>query len=196
MPPPFFFQKAPFPWHDDVIKWKHFPRYWPFVRRIHRSPVNSSHKGQWRGALMFSLICVWINNWANNGEAGDLRRYRIHYDVTVMNCNFTKVLFKSCHCHLSAVCIIVKNWTTLQLHSNVDLMISNKTILTRILLSPKPNASYKINNMVLKIRWYHMTKYKLCRKTNIATPKSNYFWRWSGYINMSNLQPRHSFLWE
>ena len=27
--------------HDDVIKWKHFPRYWPFVRGIHRSPVNS-----------------------------------------------------------------------------------------------------------------------------------------------------------
>ena len=32
--------------HDDVIKWKHFPRYWPFVRGIHRSPVNSPHKGQ------------------------------------------------------------------------------------------------------------------------------------------------------
>ena len=44
--------------HDDVIKWKHFPRYWPFVRGIHRSPGNSPHKGQWRGALMFSLICV------------------------------------------------------------------------------------------------------------------------------------------
>ena len=70
--------------HDDVIKWKQFPRYWPFVRRIHRSPVNSSHKGQWSGALMFSLICVWINDWVNNGEAGDLRRYSIHYDVTVM----------------------------------------------------------------------------------------------------------------
>ena len=45
------------PWdvlYDDVIKWKHFPRYWPFVRRIHRSPVNSPHKGQWRGVLMFS----------------------------------------------------------------------------------------------------------------------------------------------
>ena len=39
--------------HDDVIIWKHFPRYWPFVRGIHRSPVNSPHKGQWRGALMF-----------------------------------------------------------------------------------------------------------------------------------------------
>ena len=31
--------------HDDVIKWKHFPRYWPFVRRIHRSPVNFPHRG-------------------------------------------------------------------------------------------------------------------------------------------------------
>ena len=70
--------------HDDVIKWKHFPRNWPFVRGIHRSPVNSPHKDQWRGALMFSLICVWINGWVNNREAGDLRRYRAHYDVIVM----------------------------------------------------------------------------------------------------------------
>ena len=46
--------------HDDVIKWKHFPRHWPFVRGIHRSPVNSPHKGQWRGAVTFSLICAWI----------------------------------------------------------------------------------------------------------------------------------------
>ena len=53
-------------YHDDVIKWKHFPRYWPLVRGIHRSPVDSSHKDQWRGALMFSLICVWINGWINN----------------------------------------------------------------------------------------------------------------------------------
>ena len=72
--------------HDDVIKWKHFPRYWPFVRGIHRSPVNSPHKGQWRGALIFSLICVWINGWVNSREAGHLRRYRAHYDVRVMKC--------------------------------------------------------------------------------------------------------------
>ena len=70
--------------HDDVIKWKHFPRYWPFVRGIHRSPVNSPHKGQWRGALMFSLTCAWINGWVNNHEAGDLRRHRAYYDVIVM----------------------------------------------------------------------------------------------------------------
>ena len=71
--------------HDDVIKWKHFPRYWPFVRGINRSSVNSPLKGQWRRALVFSLICTRINGWVNNGETGDLRRYRAHYDVTVMD---------------------------------------------------------------------------------------------------------------
>ena len=71
-------------YHDDVFKWKHFPRNWPFVRRIHRSPVNSPHKDHWREALIFSLICVWINGWVNNREAGDLRRYPVHYDVIVM----------------------------------------------------------------------------------------------------------------
>ena len=70
--------------HDDVIKWKYFPRYWPFVRGIQRSPVNSPHKGQWRGALMFSSICPRINGWVNNREAGDLRRHRGHYDGSVM----------------------------------------------------------------------------------------------------------------
>ena len=71
--------------HDDVIKWQHFPRYWPFVRGIHRSRMNSPRKGQWRGALMFSLICTRINGLVNNGEAGDLRRHRAHYDVNVMS---------------------------------------------------------------------------------------------------------------
>ena len=70
--------------HDDVNKWKHFPPYWPFVRGIHRSLVNSPHKGQWRGALMFPLICAWTNGLANHQEAGNLRRNRADYDVTVM----------------------------------------------------------------------------------------------------------------
>ena len=58
-----------------------------FVRGIsHRSPVKSPHTDQWRGALMFSLICAWTNGWVNNQDAGDLRRRRAHYDVTVMWC--------------------------------------------------------------------------------------------------------------
>ena len=116
--------------HDDIINGKHFPRYWPFVRVIHRSPVDFRHKGQWRGALTFSLtfadqtveehqwetfsallaLCegnppvtsglpsqrlmarsfdvfydlCWTNGGANNRSAGDLRRHRTRYGVTVM----------------------------------------------------------------------------------------------------------------
>ena len=43
------------------------------------SPVN-----QWRGALVFSLICAWINGWVNNSKTVDLRCHRAHYDVIVM----------------------------------------------------------------------------------------------------------------
>ena len=147
--------------HDDVIKWKHFPRYWTFVRGIHWSPVKPppppppqhthtkkrpvtvrfgvlfhlhlniqlskqswgwwfetpscplwrhcdesyaintcsglvhgtsgskqinmvNQKDQWRGALMFHIICAWTNNWANNREADDLRCHRAHYDANVV----------------------------------------------------------------------------------------------------------------
>ena len=76
------------PWTENVMmtssKWNHFLRYWPFVHRIHRSPVNSPHKGQRRGALMFSLNCVWVSGWMNNREAGDFRRHHTHYDVNEM----------------------------------------------------------------------------------------------------------------
>ena len=71
--------------HDDLIKWKHFRvSYWPFARGIHRSSVNSPYKGQWRGTLMFSLVCACRNGWVNNRDDGDLRRHRTHYDVTAM----------------------------------------------------------------------------------------------------------------
>ena len=92
--------------HDDVIKWKQFPRYWQFVRGIHRSPVNCPRIGQWCGALMFSLICVWLNGCVNNREAGDLRRYHAHHNVTVMSKNvwkWQKLLVLVGPCHLQHV---------------------------------------------------------------------------------------------
>ena len=70
--------------HDGVIKWKHFSRYLSFVRGVHQSQVDSPNKGQKRRALVFSFICAWISGWGNNRDAGDLRRNRLHYDVTVM----------------------------------------------------------------------------------------------------------------
>ena len=68
----------------SIFLWKHLSRNWSFVKRIHRSLVDSPHKGQWRGALIFSLIFAWTNGWANNRDAGDLKRHRTHYDITVI----------------------------------------------------------------------------------------------------------------
>ena len=69
------------------IWWRHhvetFPCHWLFVRGNRWSPVDSPHKGQWRGALMFPLICAWTDGWANNRDVGYLRRHGAHYDVTV-----------------------------------------------------------------------------------------------------------------
>ena len=73
---------------------EHFSRYWPFMRRTHRSPVNSRHKGQWRRAFVFSLIWTWTKAWANNRNAGYLRRHCTRYDVTVMII-LTPVFFQS-----------------------------------------------------------------------------------------------------
>ena len=71
--------------HTCIMKWKHFPRYRPFMRGIHWTPVDSSHKGQWREAFfMFPLMCAWTNRWANNRNAGDLIRHRGHYDTTAI----------------------------------------------------------------------------------------------------------------
>ena len=79
-----------------ITWWRHkmetLPRYQPFVRGIHRLPMNSPHKGQWRRALMFCLICAWTNGWVNNRDVGDLRRHRAHYDVTVMICSEKNVM--------------------------------------------------------------------------------------------------------
>ena len=65
--------------HDAVIKWKYFPRFLSLC-----TGNSQSHRGQWCGALMFSLICAWINGWVNIREAGDLRYHRAYYDFTVM----------------------------------------------------------------------------------------------------------------
>ena len=69
---------------DDVIKWEYFPRHWTFMRGIHRWPVKSPHKGQWRRAVMFYLICAWTNGWVRNRVVDDLSRHGANYDVIVM----------------------------------------------------------------------------------------------------------------
>ena len=79
-------------------------------------PVNSPQKGQCRGALMFSLIYAWINDWVNSREAGDLRRHRGHYDVIVMHKRFQSSTRKDLNglCHPN-----VDKWWRMQINFNV-----------------------------------------------------------------------------
>ena len=67
-------------WAQKWVVWGHCSKLW----LLQLLPVNSPHKGRWPGALMFSLICAWINVWVNTPEVGDLRRHRAHYDIIIM----------------------------------------------------------------------------------------------------------------
>ena len=77
-------------WVDGGTWWRHQMEIFPALLALceRNPPVTdrwiSRHKGQWRGALMFSLICAWRNCWVNNRDTGDFRRHRAHYDVTVV----------------------------------------------------------------------------------------------------------------
>ena len=117
---------------------------WPFVRGTHRSPVNSPRKGQWRGALMFSLIRTWTNSWVNNGDAGDLRRHRAHCDVSVM---VSKAFYHYMHYNprfVRFVQVVEINkflWITSCFYYYLLLRMSvNITRFTRVLM---PNTPYK-----------------------------------------------------
>ena len=72
--------------HDDVIKWKHFPRYWPFVLEFTGPRWIPLTKASDAELWCFLWSAPWINSWVNNREVGDLRRHRAHYDVIVMFC--------------------------------------------------------------------------------------------------------------
>ena len=154
--------------HDDVIKWKHFPRYWPFVPGIHRSSGNSPHKGQWRRALMFSLICAWTDSWTNNGCAGDLRGYRAHNGVIVMcniqQCAVYEIIYSydiSCidlnHCNQSiglTICILygieVHRISNYRKFSNIRRTKSQNLIVSRLRLQSslrnmlKPSVKWRM----------------------------------------------------
>ena len=132
--------------HDDVIKWKHFPSHGPFLRGIHRSPMNSPHKGQWRGALVISLIWVQTNGWVNNRDAGDLRHHSVHYDVTIMQ--LWVVIMPAHNEHMKAV--LSTTWH-LDQSSVFQMLTADKIILIYGIwhdYSPMPRTSTILVNDV------------------------------------------------
>ena len=74
------------PKHDDAIKWKHFPRYWPFVRGIGRSSVNSPQKAQWRRALMFSLM-IKFSDFNKYITCQLMHKLHVHCGIVPNVCN-------------------------------------------------------------------------------------------------------------
>ena len=110
---------------------------------------NSPHKGQWRGALVFSLICVWINDWLNNHEAGDLRRYRAHCDVTVMSLQSINQLHLSVSDKTPKIDYAIYNKTMVKRHTNIA---SYKYVL--LLLIPCNNAKASMRH------WWHTSLFQ------------------------------------
>ena len=117
-------------WSLLTLSWTHLTTWWRHQMETFsallaicagNSPVNSPHKGQWRGAMMFTLICARINGWVNNREAGDLRRYHTHYDVIVIqipHCNR--------HCYINNYSDIT--WVLWRLNSPVCRLFVQKFV--------------------------------------------------------------------
>ena len=108
---------------------EHFPRHWPFVRGIHRWSLDSPYKGEWRRALMFSLICAWTNGWTNNWDASDLTRHRTHYYVTVMHWYEIGVKASNCISHFNvAACFVLASLSKFCIFKNKSHTIQTKTL--------------------------------------------------------------------
>ena len=75
---------------------------------------------QSRETLMYSLICAWTNGWAKTRDAGDLRRHRAHYNVTVIESNI--VLCTKCgeQSQANSQAICTTNWSV-PFHHGGDL---------------------------------------------------------------------------
>ena len=112
--------------NDNVIKWKHLLHDWPFVRGIHQSPVDCPLKDQWCGALMFSLICAWTNDWANNQDASNLRCHCTYYDVNVMKQSIADLCGWALGCLLSGfleeIDVLMGLYCTLKFDINLLLL--------------------------------------------------------------------------
>ena len=69
---------------DSTTWWRHKMETFSALLVFCADNSHSPNKGQWRGALIHSLICAWTNSWANTEDAGDLRSHRAHHDATIM----------------------------------------------------------------------------------------------------------------
>ena len=92
--------------HDDVMTWEGFPHYWPFSWWRHQMETISASLAICAGNSWFALICARINGWANNREAGDLRRRCTNYDA-IVKCKGNPMVTSHGRTHSSVLLIII-----------------------------------------------------------------------------------------
>ena len=167
------------------------------MRGIHRSPVNSPHKGQWRSALMFSLISAWINGWVNNLEAGDLRRHHAHYDVIVMD----STVNNGCHVMCPFLFRVGLGTTagvsaTLVATAGLTNAAAPRTTVTEICPVMQPARRHNkwitnllaktIDSIMVKLIWFYRTPYQY-RKLKKPDLKNSKAW-WSSLLVLNDLE--------
>ena len=103
------------------------------IFRVTGSLCGEFTGGQRRGALMISLICVWINGWINNREAGDLRHYRSHYDVIIV-------------CHLDVDSLVNTNSFSCWVSSASAVSSSDERKITSLMIT---QPWFRLNNKAL-----------------------------------------------
>ena len=153
--------------HDDVITWKHFPRYWPFVRGIHRSPVNSKQRGQWRGALVFSLICARLSKQWRGWWFETPSRPLWHH------CNGSLPMAEQDMSWLpeiplrSKLCLSLQNINMPFPQSNVSL--HNVFIIKQLIRDASLQVYFR------KLRNFNYYIHGVCKKTTADAWRSNYY---------------------
>ena len=158
---------------------------------------SSPHKGQWRGALMFFLVCVWINGWVNNHEAGDLRRYRAHYDVIVMEFQhwLYQLLWRWWHdirneigsCHSAASCVAGNfgwtSWSSCNRKTQVEQMDTGATAGCSYQLGQQLQLQLCVQN-VNKI-WCQFANIRAC--TSVEYGAAQHVINSTGHVNKSHV---------
>ena len=156
---------------------------------------NSPHKDQWHGALMFSLMCVWINSWVNNRKAGDVRRYSAHYDVSEILMGISVMTRNRMACVVLLVkngglrykCIlfglVVHQSTETENHRYIYFILNHLSVIVsvcfkkRFLTQGIQNIRY-IKNISFHITLFHLKTMKLPLTKN---EEMKYTWNITGW---------------
>ena len=137
------------------------------------SPItgDSPHKGQWRGALMFSLIYAWINGWVNNRETGDLRRHRALSDAIVMK--YTRFCILRCGWDLNNTYVSTDSQASCQWfppfiinkHTQISVLLEFRDPITPILRTIFHNL--QLSDILFL---FMLKKYILCKACGLRCP--------------------------